>query len=145
MWGTNARYDSLYLHYCSSKLRQVLSSSWDGRLFGHNSHGPKIGGCAPFERGAGSHLAQCGLGRGLPPYQVASWSIQPFAHNRHGPKIGGSAPFWGAAAGSPSETTWPGPRPTCVPTFILIRLTVWPQHTNITDRTDRQDNRTTVQ
>ena len=27
--------------------------SWDGRLFGHNRHGPKIGGCAPFG-GAGS-------------------------------------------------------------------------------------------
>ena len=25
----------------------------------------------------GSHLTQCRLGRGLPPYQVASWSIQP--------------------------------------------------------------------
>jgi len=35
--------------------------------------------------GAGSPLAhhptQCGLGRGLPLYQVASWSIQPFGHN----------------------------------------------------------------
>ena len=27
---------------------QVLSSSWDGRPFGHNRHGPKIGGCAPY-------------------------------------------------------------------------------------------------
>ena len=27
------------------------------------------------------HLTQCGLGRGLPPYQVTSWSIQPFGHN----------------------------------------------------------------
>jgi len=25
---------------------------------------------------------QCGLGRGLPLYEVASWSIQPFGHNR---------------------------------------------------------------
>ena len=34
-------------------------------------------------------LTHCGLGRGLPPYQVASWSIQPFGHNTmhqcHGP------------------------------------------------------------
>jgi len=28
--------------------KQVLSSSWDGRPFGHNRHGPKIGDCAPF-------------------------------------------------------------------------------------------------
>jgi len=41
----------------------------------------------------GHHLTQCGLGQGLPPYQVASWSIQPFGHNRHGPKIGGCSPL----------------------------------------------------
>jgi len=34
---------------------------------------------------------------------------------------------------------WPGPRPTCTPSFVLIRPTVWPQCTNVTDRqTDRQ-------
>jgi len=31
--------------------------------------------------GVGPYVAQCGLGRGLPPYQVTSWSIQPFGHN----------------------------------------------------------------
>ena len=35
--------------------------------------GRKLGAVPPFRgRGAGSHLAQCGLGRDLPPYQVAS-------------------------------------------------------------------------
>jgi len=29
----------------------------------------------PCGSGDGPHLAQCGLGRGLLPYQVASWSI----------------------------------------------------------------------
>jgi len=41
----------------------------------HNGHGPKSGGGAavPLSRGElGPHLTQCGLGRGLPPYQVAS-------------------------------------------------------------------------
>jgi len=34
---------------------------------------------------------------------------------------------------------WPGPRPTCMPSFVLIRPTIWPQCTNVTDRqTDRQ-------
>jgi len=60
------------------------------------------------------------LGRGLPPYQVASWSTQPFGHNRYGPKIGGCAPL-GEGDGSPSNTMWPGPRPTRIPSFILIR------------------------
>ena len=47
------------------------------------------------------------------------------------------APFRGGA-GSPSNTVWPGLWPTCKPSFILIHPTVWPQYTNITDRTDRQ-------
>jgi len=29
-----------------------------------------------------------------------------------------------------------------MPSFILIRPTVWPQYTNVTDRTDRQTDRT---
>jgi len=65
------------------------------------------------------HLIQCGLGRGLPPYQVTSWFTQPFGHyrcrlgrdlppyqvaswfihrfghNRHEPEIGGCAPLGG--------------------------------------------------
>jgi len=88
-------------------------------------------------RGLGSHHTQSPLGWGLPPYQVASWFIQPFGYNRYGPKIGGSAPLWERGAGS-HLTQWPGLRPTCVPSFILIRRTVWPQCTNVTDRTDRQ-------
>jgi len=45
----------------------------------------------------------------------------------------------GGQHGSPPNTMWPGPRPTCMPSFILIRPTVWPQCTNVTDRqTDRQ-------
>ena len=40
-------------------------------------------------------------------------------------------------AGSPSNTVWPGPRRTCMPSFIFIHPTVWPQYTNVTDRQDR--------
>jgi len=60
-----------------------------------------------------------------------------------GRKLGGLCPFGGRGAGSPSNTLWPGPRPTCVPSFILIHPTVWPQCTNVTDRTgqDRQTDR----
>jgi len=32
--------------------------------------------------------------------------------------------------------------PTCMPSFILIRETVWPQYTNVTDRTDRHTGQT---
>ena len=41
---------------------------------------------------------------------------------------------------SPSNTMWPGPSPICMPSFILIRPTVWPQYTNVTDRQNRTHN-----
>ena len=64
-------------------------ASWSIQPFGHNRHGPKIGGLSPIlEEGVGHHPTQSGLGWGLPPYQVASWSIQPFCYNRHGSKTG---------------------------------------------------------
>jgi len=48
----------------------------------------------PHSGGTWPHQTQCGLGRDLPPYQVASLSIQPFRHHRYGSKIGGCcAPF----------------------------------------------------
>ena len=34
------------------QYQQVLSSSWDGRPFGHNRHGPKTEGCALWRRGS---------------------------------------------------------------------------------------------
>jgi len=92
--------------------------------------GPKIGG-VPFlgGRGAQSHLTQCRLGQGLPPYQVASWSISPFGHNRIGPKTGGGlCPLFGGA-GSPSNRKSPGPRPTTISSGILIHPAIWPQWT----------------
>jgi len=48
-------------------------------------------------------------------------------HNRHGPKRAGGcyAPF--AEAGTPSNTMWPGPRPTSMPSAILIHPAVLPQ------------------
>jgi len=103
--------------------------------------GRKLGDC-PVLGELGPHVTQCLQGRGLPPYQMASWSIEPFGRSRHGPKIGGSGlcPFGWGGAGSPSKTMWPGPRPTSVPSFILIHPTVWPQYTNVTDRIDRQSD-----
>jgi len=56
---------------------------------------------------------------------------------------GGAVPLFGGD-GSPSNTTWPGPRPTSIPSGILNHPAVWPQYTNVTDRTaqDRQTDRT---
>ena len=50
-------------------------ASWSIQPFGHNRHGPKIGGLCPFWGELGPHLTQCGWGRGRPPYQVASWIL----------------------------------------------------------------------
>jgi len=63
------------------------------------------------------------------------WHLDPSSRlvTTHGPKIGGFTPL-GGGAGSPSNTMWPGPRPTSVPDGILIHPTVWPQYTNVTDR-----------
>jgi len=56
------------------------------------------------------------------------------------------APFPGGSWVPICNTVSTGPRPTSIPTGILIQPTDWPQYTNVTDRqTDRQtDNRTTV-
>jgi len=54
-----------------------------------------------------------------------------------GQKVGGLlCPFHGGAV-STSNTMSPGPRPTTVPSGILINPAVWPQYTNVTHRQDR--------
>jgi len=45
---------------------------------------------------------------------------------RHWSKIGGCTPSF-LASHLPSSTVWPGPRPTFVPSAILINPAVWPQ------------------
>jgi len=50
-------------------------------------------------------------------------------HKRYGPKKEGLCPLLGGGAGSPSNTTWSGPRPTSVPSGILIHPAIWPQQT----------------
>jgi len=122
-------------------------------------------GMCPFWGELAFHRTQCGLGRGLPPYQVASGSIQSFGHYRNRPKLGeyapflgrglgphlaqcgldhranchldpssrlatiymGSAPFLGRGAESPSNTMSLRPRPTSLPSGILIYPAIWLQ------------------
>jgi len=50
----------------------------------------------------------------------------------------GLCPLLGRGAGTPSSTMWPVQRPTSTPSAILINPAVWPQYTNVTDRTDSQ-------
>jgi len=47
--------------------------------------------------GVGTRLIQCGLRRGLLPYQVASSSIEPFGHNSvgcHSPRMNISTNYY---------------------------------------------------
>jgi len=57
-----------------------------------------------------------------------------------GRKFGGSAAFLGRGAGCPSNTMCLGPRPTCMPSFILIHSGIWPQCTNVADRTGQRSD-----
>jgi len=41
-------------------------------------------------------------------------------HNRHRPRIWGAAVPVSRRAGTPSNTMWPGPRPTTIPSAILV-------------------------
>jgi len=65
----------------------------------------------------------------------AIWPQQIWAENW------GLCPSGGRGGESPSNTIWPGPRPTCTPSFIVIHPTVWPQCTNITNRTGQTGQR----
>jgi len=99
---------------------------------------PAVGGCAPFPGGAGSPSNTMSLGPRPTslPSGVLIHRQQIWAENW------GAGPLWGGGAGSPSNTMWPAPRPTCTPSFILIHSTVWPQYTNVADKTDRQTGQT---
>ena len=85
--------------------------------FGRNRYGPKIGwGLFPFGEGElGPHLTQI---------HPAIWPQQIWTENWRG-----LCPFGGGGAGSPTNTIWPEPRPTSLPSDILIYPAVWPQQT----------------
>ena len=97
--------------------------------------GPKTGGLLSLSVGAAGSSSNT-ESPGPSPISVPSGIlIHPaVCQNRHGQKSEGCcAPFRGGA-GSPFNTMWPGQRPTSVPSDILIHPTLWPQHTNVTDR-----------
>ena len=102
--------------------------------------GRKVGGmCRFLGEELGLHLTQSRVCRGLPPYQVNLKPLNRLATTDMGRKLGRAVPLLlgvRVEARSPSNTVWPGPRPTCIPSGILDHSTVWPQYTKVTDRTD---------
>jgi len=104
----------------------VFSSSCDGRPFGHSRHGPKIGVCAPYGGKLDPHVHNVAWAEA---YLRIKWHLDPssrLATTDMGRKLRCSAPQ-GGGAGSTRNTTLPGPRPTFVPSGILIHPAVWPQ------------------
>ena len=71
----------------------------------------------------GPHLAQCGLDLHAKCHLDPSSRLATIDMGR---KLG-APPFWGGEAGSPSNTMSLGPRPTLVPSGILIHPAIWPQ------------------
>jgi len=115
---------SVWLANNTSLSWHVLSNNWDGWLFGHNRHGPYRGGglLCPCREELGPHLTQCGLG-------CSNWHLDPSnCLTITDRKVGVLCPLVGGA-GSPSNTMYPGPRSTSLPSSILIHSAVWPQQT----------------
>jgi len=102
--------------------------------------GQKLGVCAPFwpwggGAGSPSNTIYC-LGRGLPPYQLSGILIHPAIWPSYMDRKLGSVPLWGSGSWSSSN----GPRPTCMPSFILI---IQPfGHNTPMLQTERQTDRT---
>jgi len=112
------------------EARPILCTKWHldpSRRLATTNMGRNLGGCVPCVVELGPHLTQCCAGRDLPSYQVAFWSIQPFGHNKLSRKLGAVPAPFGKRAESPSNIMWPEPRPTYIPSGILIRAAVWPQ------------------
>jgi len=96
-----------------------------------NRHGQKIGwgGCALFLGVAGSPSNTVAWGKA---YLHTKWHHSPssrLATTGIGRKLGAVpfCPFRRDGAGSPSNTMSSRPRPTSVPSGILIHAAVWPQ------------------
>ena len=61
-----------------------------------------------------------------------------FATIDKGRKVGDCCALFRGGGWFPSNTMSTDPRPNPVSNGILIHLTVWPQYTNVTDRTERK-------
>jgi len=89
--------------------------------------GQKEGAAVPLSGGSWAPSITKWPGLRCTHVPTTKWHLDPpFGHNRHLPKIVGLCPFGG---GSPSNTMWPGPRPTSTSSGVMIHPAVWPQQT----------------
>ena len=108
---------------CWWHSQQVLSSSWDGRTFGHSRHGPKWGGLlCPFHWRAESPSNTM-----LPwprPNSVPNWQLHPssrLATTDMGQKLGACAPFLGVKLGAHLRMLLGRGLPACQVSFWSIQ------------------------
>jgi len=105
-------------------------------------YGPKIGGLRPLlgEWELSPNLTQCRVSGGQPP---TKWHFDPSSHlatRDMGRKLGALSSFEERGCWF-SINNVARARPTCTPSFILIRPTVWPQYSNVTDRQAHRQHR----
>jgi len=106
---------------------------WFIQPFGHNGYGPKIGDLCPYWGELVPHLTQCGF--------RAKWHLDPSSRlttTDMGQELRYGSAFC-VGTGFSYKLMWPGARPTSIPSGVLIRRTIWPQYTNVTDRQTGQD------
>ena len=93
--------------------------------------GRKLGAVPLWGRGAGSPSNTTrSPGLRAEAYLHAKYHLDPssrLATINMGRKFGAPPPFWGRELGSPSNTKSSGPRPTSIPSDILIHAVIWPQ------------------
>jgi len=115
--------------FCGNRYKSSAVAEMGDR--GHSRHGRKEGGgcCAPFVDSWLYYNVAC-----AEVYFRTKWRLHPsslLANIDMGQKLGGGwvCPFFLGVAGSPSNTKSPGPRPTSIPSGILVHPAVWPQRT----------------
>jgi len=101
--------------------------------------GRKVEGAAVPLSGGGARSPPSTMSPGPRPTSIP-WHLDPSSHlatTDMGRKLGAVPLLGGTGSGSPSAQ-WPGLRPTSVPSGIVMRSTIWPQYTNVTDKQDIQ-------
>jgi len=128
-----------YVTQCglSRDLPPYQVASWSMKPFGHNTWAKIKWGvmCPPpfFLGGEGEARSTYNNVAWAEVYLRTKWHLNPFSRfstTDIGLKLGAVHHFGEEELGRP---VWPGPRPTSVPSFILIHRTVSPQHTNVTE------------
>ena len=109
---------------------QSTSFGW-GKGWNVTSAGWQVTLCDPIWHVSSSSDVATSVSELLYPCYFTKWHFDPSSRlaTTDNAENWGAVPLGGGGAGSPSNTVWPGLRPTSIPSCILIHPTVWPQQT----------------